>query len=196
MAELKIEMNTVSINTVAAKARVLLLVKDMLERVADQMGDLIKREIDHNGNGSHAMKADAVSLVKTIMKEANYEQVIVESGIDESTLSNCANDFRVRVLVVLHGNMASGPIVTKPGQMTFAKGVVGPRLSPLTGQRGYAGPNPRVKHLDFFEQPHDMTEGAIANIEKQIEPIWKDACNWIVAEISSAEFWEPFIKIT
>lgn len=176
MANLNIEMNQISINTAGAKARVLLLVKDALNQVAEQMGELIQREIARNGNGSSAMKQDAISLVKTIMKEANYERVIVESGIDETMLSNLANDFRVRVLVVLHGNMASGPIVTKPGQQTFAKGVKGPRLSPLTGKRGYDGPNPRVKHLDFFEQDYDMTDGAIQNIEKEIEPIFKDAC--------------------
>ena len=196
MTDLKLDMKTVSINAAAAKARVLLLVKDALEQVADQMGELIKREIAHNGNGSSEMKEDATSLVKTIMKEANYEKVIVESGIDETVLAGCANDMRVRVLVVLHGNMASGPIVTKPGQMTFAKGVKGPRLSPLTDMRSYRGPNPRVKHLTFFEQDVDITEGAIQNIVKQIEPIWEAATKWIVAEISSGAFWEPFIHIS
>ena len=189
MAELKLDMKTVRINTAAAKSRVLLLVKDALNQVAEQMGELIQREIAHNGNGSSAMKQDAINLVKTIMKEANYERVIMESGIDETTLAGLANDLRVRVLVVLHGNMASGPIVTKPGQQTFAKGVKGPRLSPLTDKPGYQGPNPRVVHLSFFEQPNDMTQGAMNNIENQIKPIWEEA-------LSSGDFWAPFISIT
>lgn len=195
MADLKLDMRTVSINTTAAKAQVLQIVKDAMNQVAEKMGDAIAREIAHNGNGSSAMKQDAINLIRTIIREANYERVIMESGIDDEALGGCAEDLRVRVMVVLHGNTASGPIVTKPGQMTFAKGVKGPRLSPLTDKPGFRGPNPRVVNLSFFEQPKDITEGMIENIEKQIEPIWDDAMKWIVAEISSGAFWEPFITI-
>ena len=149
-----------------------------------------------NGNGSTIMRQDAVDLVKTIMREANYEKVIVESGIDQMALAGLANDMRVRVLVVLHGNTASGPIVTKPGQQTFGKNVTGPRLSPLTDKPGYRGPKPRVNPLPFFEQTHDIGEQALENIEKQIQPIFDEACEWIIAEITSSGFWEQFITIS
>lgn len=39
MAELKLDMKSIRVNTNAAKAQVLLIVKDALTRVADQMGE-------------------------------------------------------------------------------------------------------------------------------------------------------------
>ena len=155
MAELKLDMKTVSINTAAAKAKVLLVVKDAMEQVAEQMGDLIKREIAHNGNGSSIMRNDAINMVKTMIKEANYEKVIYESGIDPTTLAGCAFDMRVRVLTVLTGNQHSGPLVSKPGASTFKKNVTGPSAS----RAANVYPLP-----EGFNQNFDLTAQGMDNI--------------------------------
>ena len=187
MAELKLDMKTVSINTVGAKVRVMEICKEAMEQIAEQMGDLIKHEIDSNGNGSSIMRKDAIDMVKTICKEANYEHIIYESGIAPEAFAACAQDMRVRVLTVLTGNQHGGPLYTKPGQKTFKKHVTGPSES--TAKSVYPLPA-------GFNQPFDITQNLIENVERRIEPIWTYAQKWIIDEISSPAFWDKFITIT
>lgn len=190
-----LELNSIYIDGAAAKAAALIIVREALEQVSEQLAEYIRGEIQANGNGSSIMKADAVSLVKSILREASYEQVIYEAGIDDAALAACANDFRVRVLVVLTGNTHSGPIVTKPGQATFAKHVRGPRTSPLTGKPGFMGPNPRVVPLPFFEQTGDITESAAKNSLDKVKSIFEEAVTKCSQQLSSGEFWNQFIRI-
>lgn len=186
MAELKLDMRTVSINTVGAKIRVMEVCKEAMEQVAEQMGDMIKEEIERNGNGSEVMRRDAVNMVKTICKQANYEKIIYESGIAPEAFASCAQDMRVRVLTVLTGNQHGGRLYTKPGASTFKKNVTGP--GPSGAQSVYPLP-------DGFNQPFDITANMIDNIEKRIDHIWSFALKWIMDEISSSSFWDQFISI-
>lgn len=186
MADLKLDMKTVSINTAAAKIRVMEICKEAMEQVAEQIGELIKHEIDSNGNGSSVMRQDAVNMVKTICKQANYAKIVYESGIAPEAFAACAQDMRVRVLTVLTGNQHGGKLYTKPGASTFKKNVTGPSAS--GAESVYPLP-------DGFNQPFDITTNMIKNIELRIEPIWIYALEWIRDEISSSAFWNRFITI-
>lgn len=186
MAELKLDMKTISIDTTRAKIRVIEICREALDQVAEQMGDMIKQEIERNGNGSKVMRDDAVNMVKTICKQSNYEKIIYESGISPEALAACAFDMKVRVLTVLTGNQHGGKLYSKPGQQTFKKHVRGPSQS--EAKEVYPLP-------EGFNQPFDITQNLIDNVERRIEHIWTYAQQWIIDEISSSAFWDQFISI-
>lgn len=137
------------------------------------------------GHGSTDMKSDAASLVNHVLREASFQRVVFDAGItDEAMGAIAAEDFFVRVMVVLHGNQAHGPIWTKPGGSTFAKGVVGPRESPAK----------ELKPLPFFDQPGDRVRAIIDSAIKLITPIF-DACVASIHEQISGDFLTQFLHI-
>lgn len=107
-----------------------------LDRLSYSVQDIMKREIMANGNGSKVMRETACAQVQEISRKFSDGEVELIIGIDESKLSGFSDQVFTRTMVVLHGNVTSGPLMTKPGQMTWKKDVSYMSRSPSVNKDG------------------------------------------------------------
>lgn len=107
-----------------------------LDILSELVQAMLKQEIMTNGNGTKEMRATAAQQVKEISRSVNGTVIELSIGIDESSLGGFTDQTFVRTMVVLHGNVAHGPLMTKPGQMTWVKNVDHMHLSPPTNKDG------------------------------------------------------------
>ncbi len=107
-----------------------------LNRLSYSVQDVMKREIMTNGNGSRVMRETACAQVKELERKVDGTEATLVVGIDESKLGGFGNQVFVRTMVVLHGNVASGPLMTKPGKMTWKKDVNYMSPSPAENKDG------------------------------------------------------------
>ena len=121
-----------------------------LNRLSYSVQDIMKREIMTNGNGSKEMRATACAQVQELEREINNNAVTLVIGIDESKLGGFSDQVFVRTMVVLHGNVAYGPLMTKPGQMTWKKDVSYMSMSPPTNKDG-SPRKPRMMPDSFMQ---------------------------------------------
>ena len=185
MAGSNITFPTISIDAAGATAAIQKLAREKLEECADQLIEIMKKEVNANGHGSSLMREVAAEAVRKELKEMSLDKITYEVGIDESLISGLAENFYVTVMVVLHGNTQNGGIWTKPGQMTFTKNILAKRPSPAEGE---------PKRLQFFDQFGDRSGFILDNSMKQIEAIFKDAMASVAAAINSG-FLAPFIHV-
>jgi len=107
-----------------------------LNRLSFAVQGIMKNEIMANGNGSKVMRETACNQVQELEREIGDNEVKLVIGIDESKLGGFTNQVYTRTMVVLHGNVASGPLMTKPGRMTWKKNVSYMSVSPPTNEDG------------------------------------------------------------
>ena len=134
-----------------------------LDELSQHLQNVIKKEIITHGNGSKIMRLSAVSEVKETKREITAEKITLEAGIDLDKLKSKEPVF-VRVSVVLHGNLKSGPLRTKPGEDTWNKHV---RYKSESGaQTVYLLPRAMWQEDNVMV---DIVNGVSANVTKQIE---------------------------
>lgn len=121
-----------------------------LDRLSREVQWLMMREIQTNGNGSKEMRDIAARNVKEISRTVTDQEVELVVGIDEGSLGSFADRNFVATMVVLHGNVANAPLMTKPGKMTWTKHVRSYRLSPPTNEDGTPR-NPKMMPLSFMQ---------------------------------------------
>lgn len=107
-----------------------------LDRLSYSVQELMKHEIMSNGNGSKEMRETACAQVHELERRIDGSEVELSVGIDESKLGGFTDQVFVRTMVVLHGNVAWGPLMTKPGHMTWKKDVSYMSLSPPVNKDG------------------------------------------------------------
>ena len=127
-----------------------------LNRLSRNVILIMQREIRANGNGSNEMKDTAIQQIKELSRTIKGTEVELVVGIDEDSLGGFTDQVFVRTMVVLHGNVASGPLMTKPGQMTWTKHARSMHLSPPINEDG----SPRKPKMmpDGFMQ-YEMVKG-------------------------------------
>lgn len=133
-----------------------------LDQLSGHMHDVICRVIAQCSEAANVMIIEAQRNVKEISRKVTDDTAEIEVGIDEGAIAGGEQGY-VRVMVVLHGNLAGGPIFTKPGQSTWKKHVTGRGPSSATVE--YA--------LPFFEQP-DRSEVMMKSFEHDIAKHVKD----------------------
>lgn len=107
-----------------------------LDRLSFSVQELMKSEIMANGNGSKVMRETACAQVQELDRKITGTEVELTVGIDESKLGGFTSQVFVRTAVVLHGNVTYGPLMTKPGQMTWKKDVSYMSMSPAVNKDG------------------------------------------------------------
>ena len=107
-----------------------------LDWLSFDVQSIMKNEIMANGNGSKVMRQTACAQVKELSRVINGGNVELSVGVDESSLGGFTSQVFVRTAVVLHGNVAFGPLMTKPGQLTWKKDVSYMSLSPAVNKDG------------------------------------------------------------
>ena len=149
------------------------LIRRIIDVHLDELSYYVKaiviREVYNNGNGSKGMRIDACAQVKETKREIMDDHIRLEVGIDLEKLRS-QEDLFVRVSVVLHGNLASGPLLTKPGQDTWKKYVTHKGLStaktvwmlPGEGKPGHQG----FVQIDVVG---DIINGVSENAEKELK---------------------------
>ena len=187
MAKIEFKPTTVRFDSARAALEVRKIARAKLEEAAEKLTDIIKAEIDKNGNGSHVMRDEAKSAVKKVLEKFTNEIVEYDVGIKEEDLSGMTENFFIAVMVVLHGNQTHGPIWTKPGSPTYGKNVTGPRIYTMRN-----GKYPKLRALPFFDQKNDAAKPIIANAMQQIEPILND-CIRAIGDAISGGFFMQFI---
>lgn len=93
-----------------------------LDELSGFLQNIVRAAIVALGNGSKVMRLFTAGVVEETKREITNSQVVLEVGIK---MENLPEDGFVRVSVVLEGNQGSGPLVTKPGNVTWRKHVVG-----------------------------------------------------------------------
>lgn len=187
MAGNDLKMNKLSYNVGGAMSDVKRFVDGALDACADKLVEIFKHEIQRIGNGdSQFMRPDAAKQVRKIVHEVCDDKINFEVGIDEDALKGMSEEIYVRVMVVIHGNMAEGkPLYTKPGQMTYKKYVKDKSMAPEWMDR-YALP------IEFSQ--YDKVEYIVRNSMKQIEKYYKDALN-AIDQWLDGDFWGKFIEV-
>lgn len=131
------------------------IIEISLDELSFMFQEIIRKQIVQNGNGSGIMKDEALRHVKEISR--NYKDGIIELevGVDENIGDERA---RIRTVVVLHGNLNSGPLFTKPGKQTWRKHVAYRDMSNAK----------TIYHLDNLMQL-DVSGKLLENSMKEIE---------------------------
>lgn len=109
---LKFEPMKFHFNSAGAMAEIEEAISIALDELSYQFQQIFIEEIYANGNGSHIMKDEAVRHVKEISRKNDGGIIELEVGVDENISGERE---RIRTVVVLHGNLNSGPLFTKPG---------------------------------------------------------------------------------
>lgn len=148
--------NHLSFDSAGAMALIKNIIDAHLSELSDYLVRIVRGEIWLNGNGSHLMRLYADAAVKETKREITNTNVTLEVGIKMDELPE---DGFVRVSVVLHGNQAGGPLMTKPGQITWTKHVLAKHKS--TAQTSYLLP-------DGMNQGEKMDD-ILKNIEENIK---------------------------
>lgn len=112
--------NKLSIDIYDATSEINEIIEICLDELSVSFQEVIRRQIIENGNGSGQMKDEALRHVNEISRKIQNGIVELEVGVDENIGNERA---RIRTVVVLHGNLNSGPLLTKPGKPTWRKHV-------------------------------------------------------------------------
>ena len=149
-----------------------------LDRLSFSVQEIMKREIMANGNGSRVMRATACAQVQELERKFDGSEATLVVGIDESKLGGFSDQVFVRTMVVLHGNVAHSPLMTKPGQMTWKKHANYMSLSPAVNKDG-SPRKPKIMPDEFMQYEKVNGFGAsrhmLDNIMgKQLEHVIKD----------------------
>ena len=136
------------------------MIRDVIDWNLDSLSIILQRIVMASlvafGNGSKIMRLFAAGVVEETNREITDSHVILEIGIK---MDNLPEDGFVRVSVVLHGNQGSGPLMTKPGQMTWGKHVIGRSTS--SAKTAYPLP-------DGFNQGEKMPD-ILNMVQKNVE---------------------------
>jgi len=100
-----------------------------LNHLSVKVQDLMAREIMSNGNGTVEMRSTACRQIKELSRKIEKGTVELVVGIDEGSLGGFSSQTFVRTVVVLHGNVANGPLMAIPNKMAWDKGVTHYRVS-------------------------------------------------------------------
>lgn len=153
-------------------------INEVIEICLDELSvtfqEIIRRQIIKNGNGSGIMKDEALRHVKEISRKFNGDIIELEVGVDEDEGDERA---KIRTVVVLHGNLNSGPLFTKPGNQTWKKHVA--YRSTSTAKHVY--------HLDNLMQL-DVSGKLLDNSMKEIEKHFKQFLDNIAKMINMIDF--------
>lgn len=142
----------------------------------EELIKIFKDEISRNGNGSGIMVQAAEDAVHEISREVTNEFIEYSVGIDEDQLRGMSIDTYVRVMTVIHGNNADGPLHSKPGQVTFRKHVLTHGIS--TAKTIYNLP-------DGFNWPVDVAGHINRNAVKRIQLLFTEAISRISQAVTS-----------
>lgn len=112
--------NRLSFDVYDAMSDITEIIEICLDELSVSFQEIIRRQIIKNGNGSGQMKDEALRHVKEISRKVTNRIVELEVGVDEDIGDERS---RIRTVVVLHGNLNSGPLFTKPGRQTWRKHV-------------------------------------------------------------------------
>ena len=167
----------------------------MLEKIYDLFLDdlshalvaIVQREIFLNGNGSTLMRMSAAAEVVETKREITRDEIRLEAGIDSATLKSQENVY-VRVMVVLHGNQGSGPLMTKPGQLTWNKHVLVKRMS--TARSAYPMPN----EFNKTDKETDIVAEIESNISKQANTLLNAFVHNVQSTIDMLD-WSAWINV-
>ena len=106
------------------------LIKQVIDWHLDSLSmflqNIVRAAIVGLGNGSKIMRLYAAGVVEETKRSVTNSLVTLEVGIKMNKLPE---DGFVRVSVVLSGNQSEGPLMTKPGQLTWGKHVIGRGMS-------------------------------------------------------------------
>lgn len=149
-----------------------------LDRLSRNVIYIMRSEIMANGNGSGVMRQTAAQQVKEISRTIKGTEVELVVGIDEDTLGGFTDQVFVRTMVVLHGNVAHSPLMTKPGQMTWTKNVNSMHLSPPVNKDG-SPRKPKMMPDGFMQFEKVSGFGKMRNMldnifEKEINRVLED----------------------
>lgn len=153
-----------------------------VDRLSNSVQMLMVREIQKNGNGSREMRDIAASNVKEISRKITDTEVELIVGIDENTLGGFTDRNFTATMVVLHGNVTSGPLMTKPGQMTWTKHVRSMRLSPPTNKDG-SPRKPRIMPVAMMQ--YEMVNG-FGNSRHMLDNILEHQLNHVLDDFNDS----------
>lgn len=85
----------------------------------------LEKEIYMGGSGKHDWRVEARSLMREISSKVSIDFIELKLGLQSDGDEHMYN----RVMVAMYGNQANGPLVTKPGQMTYNDDMTGKSLS-------------------------------------------------------------------
>lgn len=171
---LKFEPMKFHFNSAGAMAEIEEAISIALDELSYQFQQIFIEEIYANGNGSHIMKDEAVRHVKEISRKNDGGIIELEVGVDENISGERE---RIRTVVVLHGNLNSGPLFTKPGKPTWRKHVAYRDLSRAR----------TVYHLDNFMQL-DISGKLLANAEKKVMRHCNEFLRAVKANVKDIDF--------
>ena len=169
--------NKLSFNVTGAMDEITTAIDICLDELSVDFQEVIRKQILENGRGSGIMKEEAVRHVKEISRSFNGNVIELEVGVDEDAGDEQAH---IRTVVVLHGNLNSGPLFTKPGQMTWRK-----HVSYRAQSRAKS-----VYHLDNLMQT-DVSGKLLANSMNDIEHYAKaflEAVEQVMASVDLSEY--------
>lgn len=187
--------NKLSFDTKAFMYRVHKIVDMNLDVLSNKLQQIVIHEIWENGNGSKIMRIDACAQVKETKRTTIKNRIHLAVGIDLKELKSKREDLFVRVSVVLHGNLGSGPLLTKPGKDTWKKNVTnkGPSCAktvwmlPGEGESGAQG----FVQIDVMG---DILRGVSENTEKKIKKSVEDFIDKVNHDLNTTNF-SSYIKV-
>ena len=150
-----------------------------LDELSYKFQEIIIREIRENGNGSGIMKDEAIRHVKEISRKITNGIIELEVGVDENIGDERA---KIRTVVVLHGNVNSGSLVTKPGESTWRKHVAYRAMS-----------NAKSVYVLHNLMQFDVSGKLLKNSMKQIEKYTKTFLDNVQHAIDLIDFSEYII---
>lgn len=180
--------NHLSFDAAACTALIKKIYDLYLNDLSAQLVAIVQKQIFDNGNGSTLMRLSAAAEVRETKREITDDEICLEVGIDTALLKRSENVY-VRVMVVLHGNQADGPLMTKPGQATWSKHVLVKRLSssitahPLPGE------------FNQYDKETDIVSKVESNISKQTTKYLNAYVRNVKAALDSID-WSAFVKVS
>lgn len=186
MSDTDLELNRLSLNTASFMDAFKRFCDKAMGECAERMIWLMQKEIMRIGNGDRVnMRPDAADQVKVVLHDVLDDYIEYDVGINEEELKGMAEELYVRVMVVIHGNMAEGaPLRTKPGQMTYKKFVTNKSKAPEWMS---------VYNLPIEFSQYDKTKYIVENTMKQMEKYIRDLFDQIDAYVTG-EFIGSFIE--
>ena len=111
-------VNTLQINEDALLKGIQEYFVDVANDLADSLLDNLSREIMENGVARMKWREEAVTELRKMTPQIVADYISVDAGID---FSGMEKHLRNRIIVVLFGNQANGPLFTKPGFDVYGK---------------------------------------------------------------------------
>ena len=125
-------VNTLQINEDALLKGIQEYFVDVANDLADSLLDNLSREIMENGVARMKWREEAVTELRKMTPQIVADYISVDAGID---FSGMEKHLRNRIIVVLFGNQANGPLFTKPGFDVYGKEMDGQHTSTATSAR-------------------------------------------------------------